>query len=210
MDMALLVKAVGGFFAIMNPFVSLPMFLSLTEGYAAKRQRRAALMCVVYCLILVGVILVSGTAVLQFFGIGIDQFRIAGGIVLMMIAIGMLGGGSTVHSGTPQEQSHQATQSDISFYPMAFPMIVGPGTITTIVVFTGQATDLADYLTLAAVLVGILALLLAVLWFAPMIGHHMSQTLRTIMTRLMGMILAAIAVEMIVAGAKGVFPVLAS
>jgi multiple antibiotic resistance protein len=212
-DTALLVKALSGFFAIMNPFVALPMFLSLTQGYDASRQRRTALRVAGYSLVLCAVIVATGTAVLSFFGVGVNQFRIAGGIVVMTIALGMLNGsGSSAHSGTPAEQQHQvahAQQADVAFYPMAFPMVVGPGTITTIIIFTGQAGGVSGYAAVCLALGLVLLAMLAVLWFASDIGHHMSMTLRVIMTRLMGMILAAIAVEMVLAGLIAVLPSLA-
>lgn len=213
MNTALLIKALGGFFAIMNPFVALPMFLSLTDGYDLSRQRRTALRVALYSLVLSLVVLVAGRAVLEFFGIGVDHFRIAGGIVLMTIALGLLnGGGSSAHSGSEREQQHQAKQaarSDVSFYPMAFPMMVGPGTITTIIVFTGGAGGVGGYAAVATALAVVILLLALVLWAAPTVGHHMSMTLQIIMTRLMGMILAAIAVEMVVTGLGQVLPGLA-
>lgn len=212
MDTALLVKALGGFFAIMNPFVALPMFLTLTSGYEVKRQRSTAIRVAVYSLVMAAVIMAGGSAILSFFGVEVDDFRVAGGIVLMMIALGMLNGGSKAHSGNEAEQEHQKQQaaaSDVSFYPLTFPMILGPGTITAIIVFTGQAHGASGYVAVVAALVAVIAVLFVVLWFAPAIGHHMSQTLRVIMTRLMGMILAAIAVQMIIAGLLALVPGLA-
>lgn len=212
MDVALFVKAFAGLFAIMNPFVNLPMFLALTEDLDPAQQRRAATRTALYCVVMVGVIIATGNAILAFFGITVDHFRVAGGIVLLMIALGMLNGGSAVHSGSDSEQQHQSEQSrqgDIAFYPMTFPMIVGPGTIATLVVFTGNASGLQGYVAVTAAALIILILLFAVLWFAAAIGHHLSQTLRTIMTRLMGMILAAIAVDMVIAGLLVLMPGLA-
>lgn len=211
MDTALLVKALGGFFAIMNPFVALPLFLSLTTGYDAARQRTTAIRVAIYSLVMAVVIMVSGTTLLGLFGVTVNDFRVAGGIVLMMIALGMLNGGSSAHSGTPDERQHQQQQAetgDVAFYPLTFPMILGPGTITAIVVFTGQADGVGGYAAIGLALLLVLALLTVVLWFAPSIGHHMSQTLQTMMTRLMGMILAAIAVSMVVAGLQGLIPLL--
>lgn len=208
-----MVKALGGIFAIMNPFVALPMFLALTQDYSLQRQRSSAVRVVVYSAILSSAILLGGAVVLEFFGVSVSDFRIAGGIVLMMISLGMLNGtGSSAHSGTDAEQEHheaQAAASDISFYPMAFPMMVGPGTITTIIVLAGSSSGAGGLLEVGLALAIVLAALLLVLWFAPTIGKHMSMTLRTIMTRLMGMILAAIAVEMVVAGLGVALPGLA-
>lgn len=208
----MLLKALGGFFAIMNPFVALPMFLALTDAYDAARQRRTAIRVVLYCAVMAAVILGDGTAVLGFFGINVDDFRVAGGIVLLTIALGMLNGGSAAHAGTKDEQQHQddqAAQGDVSFYPLTFPMILGPGTITAIIVFSGQAGGAPGYVAIAVALAAVLLLLLVVLWFASSIGRHLSRTLRTIMTRLMGVILAAISIQMIVAGLAHLLPGLA-
>jgi len=205
-ELTVFVKAFAALFAIMNPFVSLPMFLSLTAGMDLRQQRRSGVRVAVYSLVLALVVVLGGSAVLSFFGVSVDDFRIAGGIVLLMIGLGMLNGtGSTAHMGTADEQQHHADVSDPSFYPIAFPMIVGPGTIATLILLTSGG-GVSTYLAVGAAAVAVLVILGIVLYFAADIGHFLSQTLRTIMTRLMGMILAAIAVQMIVAGARTVFP----
>ncbi|HBX82964.1 MAG: MarC family protein [Propionibacteriaceae bacterium] len=206
MDTTLFIKAFAALFAIMNAFVALPVFLSLTTGYTAQRQRRTAVKATLYSAILAGVILMSGTAVLGFFGISVNDFRIAGGIVLLTIGLSMLSGqGSTAHSRTPEEQAAQDAQTDVAFYPMAFPMIVGPGTITTLVLLVGDASP-TTYVSVGTALAAVIGSLGLVLWFAPSIGHLLSQELRVVMTRLMGMIIAATAVQMMVAGLLAVFP----
>lgn len=96
----------------------------------------------------------------------------------------------------------------MSFYPLTFPILLGPGTITSLIVFTGAADGSAGYLSVAAALGAVLAILFVVLWFAPAIGSRMSHTLRVIMTRLMGMIVASIAVAMVIDGLLALLPVL--
>lgn len=209
MDVTLFLTAFAGLFAIMNPFVALPVFLSFTEDETAAVQRRQALRVAIYSLVLGFVILFTGTSILKFFGVSVDDFRIAGGVVLLMIGLGMLNGGARAHTGSPAEQNQQAQQEDPTFYPLTFPMLVGPGTITTLVVLSGHTSSVAHYTAIAAALVLVVVVLGAVLFFAANIGHHMSETLRTIMTRLMGMVLAGVAVQMLVTGLKAVFPTLA-
>ncbi len=85
-------------------------------------------------------------------------------------------------------------------------MLLGPGTIASLIVFTGQAGSVSGFLAIVTAVVAVLAILAVVLWFAPAIGNRMSQTLRVIMTRLMGMILAGIAVAVVVAGLKALLP----
>ncbi len=210
MDSELFIKALGGMFAIMNPFVALPLFLSLTEGYSDAEQRHTGLRVALFSAIICAVVAASGAAVLKFFGISVNDFRVAGGLVLMSIAMSMLkGSGNPGHEDPAKAAAAKGTHNDISFYPMAFPMVVGPGTITAIIVFMGQARDSAGVMAVAAAISLVVLAMALVLWFSSGIGRHMSQTLRVIMTRLMGMILAAIGVDMIATGLKALLPGLA-
>ncbi|MEP2530084.1 MarC family protein [Shimia sp.] len=200
----------GALFAVMNPFVNLPIFLGLTEGMQRSDQRRAAIQVVFYTAITCGVVAVGGSAILSFFDISIDAFRVAGGLVLMQIGFHMLNGNeSPAHHGSQAEQADNATRDSIAFYPMTFPMLVGPGTITTLILFAGQAKNVANWVAYAICVGLVIGILAVVLYFAGDIGQHLSRTARTIMSRLMGMILLAIAIGMIVAGAKVLLPGLA-
>lgn len=205
-----LTKAFGAFFAIMNPFVNLPIFLALTAGFSVSQQRMLAVKITIFSAIMCAVILVAGQKIIGFFGITVDQFRIAGGIVLAHIAWNMLNGKEIAsHHGSEKEKDHMSDLSGLAFYPITFPMIVGPGTIATLIIYAGHAKGFEGLLGIGAVVAVILALLFAVLFFASFFGKVLSDTMRVIMTRLMGMILLAIAVSMVVAGAKAVLPGLA-
>ncbi|WP_299842922.1 MarC family protein [uncultured Roseovarius sp.] len=210
MDYAELSKAFGAFFAIMNPFVNLPVFLALTTGFTVAQQRTLAFKITCFSAIMCAVILFAGQKIIGFFGITVDQFRIAGGIVLAHIAWSMLNGSPIAsHHGTDAEQEHMADLSALAFYPITFPMIVGPGTIATLIIYAGHAPGLSDLAAVGAIVGIILAILFVVLFFASFFGKVLSDTMRVIMTRLMGMILLAIAVEMVVTGVKAVLPGLA-
>ena len=199
----------GALFAIMNPLVNLPLFLALTNSYTAAEQRKTALAVTAYSALMCVIISLVGPQILTFFGITVNDFRVAGGLVLAGIALSMLhGGGSTAHEGAKQENM-QAPGESIAFYPMTFPMVVGPGTITTLIVFVHEADTFENKIIFAGVVASILVMLGVVLYFSAFIGSRMSATLRVIMSRLMGMILLAIAVSMMVAGIKVLFPGLA-
>jgi multiple antibiotic resistance protein len=207
MDMAFYIKFVGALFAIMNPFVILPFFLSLTEGQSPGEQRKTAVAVALYSVAMGVVIALAGGQILDFFGISVDSFRLAGGLVLLTIALGMLNGaGNTAHEGSSAEQAHHASLEQVAFYPITFPMIVGPGTITTLLVYRGQTATGAEDLAYWAALATALALLAVVLFFAGNIGKYLGASLRVVMTRLMGLVLAAIAVEMMAAGLKSLLP----
>lgn len=203
MDYTELVKVFGAFFAIMNPFVNLPIFLVMTEGVEQSEQRRLALKIACYSALMCVVILVAGQAILNFFGVSIDDFRVAGGIVLASIAWSMLHGEqSASHHGSASEKEELSNLSLMAFYPMTFPMIVGPGTIATIIIYAAHAKNYIENLEIAAILLLILSLLFLVFYNASSIGKVLSQSVRLIMNRLMGMILLAISVEMVFSGAK--------
>lgn len=210
MDGIEVTKAFGAFFAIMNPFVNLPIFLALTNGFSVAEQRSLAVKIVLFSAIMCAVILFAGHQIIGFFGVTIDQFRIAGGVVLAHIAWNMLNGSEAAsHHGSAKEKDQMNDLSGLAFYPITFPMIVGPGTIATLIIYAGHAKGLGGLMVVGAVAGAILALLFGVLFFASFFGKVLTDTMRVIMTRLMGMILLAIAVEMIVAGAKAVLPGLA-
>ncbi len=207
MDSLEFTKAFGAFFAIMNPFVNLPVFLALTTGYTVAQQRLLAAKITLFSAIMCAVLLLAGQKIIGFFGITVDQFRIAGGVVLAHIAWNMLNGkDAPSHHGTGKEQAQMADLSALAFYPITFPMIVGPGTIATLIIYTGHAKGAEDLTAIGAVVAIILAMLFAVMFFAAFFGKVLTDTMRVIMTRLMGMILLAIAVEMITDGAKAVLP----
>lgn len=210
MDYSELTKAFGAFFAIMNPFVNLPIFLALTAGFTIAQQRVLAFKITVFSAIMCAIILFAGQKIIGFFGITVDQFRIAGGIVLAHIAWSMLNGQTiTSHHGTEDEKGHMADLTGLAFYPITFPMIVGPGTIATLIIYAGHAQNVEGLLSVGGVVAAVLAILFVVLFFASLFGKVLSDTMRVIMTRLMGMILLAIAVAMVVAGIKAVLPGLA-
>lgn len=211
MDQTDLVKAFGAFFAIMNPFVNLPIFLGLTTGFSAAQQRSLAVKVAVFSAILCAIILVAGQQIIAFFGITIDQFRIAGGLVLAHIAWSMLNGaGFSSHQGSAQEQGSMQALSGLAFYPLTFPMIVGPGTIATLIIYTAHAASPVALLEVGAIVGVVLLMLFVVLFFAAALGRVLTDTMRVITTRLMGMILLSIAVDMVTAGVSAIFPHLGS
>ena len=212
MDMMFAAKFMGTLFAIMNPFINLPIFLAMTTGQSLSDQRAIAVQVLTYMTIMCIVISVAGNAIIGFFGISINSFRVAGGLVLLGIAFSMLNGHPiTAHERGDHEKTAESTpaedaENSIAFYPMTFPLIVGPGTIATLIIYAGQIRGAPDYVAFALVLIALLAALFVVLYFASAIGKLLSARMRVVMTRLMGMILAAIDVSMVVEGLKVLLP----
>ncbi len=213
MSNAYAISFFGALLAIMNPLAILPVFLSLTENADPTRRRGEAVKTMIYCIVLCGVIAFSGKQILNFFGVTIDQFRVAGGLVLAGIAWTMLHGEpSKAHHGSGAEKESLKNQQgadpemSIAFYPLAFPLLVGPGTITTLILFAHEATNRSDYLSFIAVVGVVLAMVAATLYFSAALGRFLNAGARVVMTRLMGMILLSIAVGMVVAGLDALTP----
>lgn len=215
MDIPFAAKFLGALFAIMNPFINLPIFLALTTTKTVAQQRRMAVMILLYTAVMCVAISLAGNVILRFFGVTIDSFRVAGGMVLLGIAFAMLNGHPITahergqHEKNAEDPEDDDTDDNTAFYPMTFPMVVGPGTIATLIIYATQARGPAQYISFGVVLMAILLALFLVLFFAAAIGKLLSARMRVVMTRLMGMILAAIAVEMVFEGTKALLPGLA-
>lgn len=210
MDPTFAIKFFGALFAIMNPLSGLPVFLSMTEGAGAAVQRTIALKVATYIAIMGVIVALAGAEVLKFFGISIHDLQVAGGLVVLGIAFSMLhGGDNTAHHGTEEEQKTFADTSALAFYPLTFPLMMGPGTITTLILFAGQVHHPQDWIgyygafAIAVLSVGV------VFSLGSRLGQYLTGSARVIMSRVMGLILAAIAVDMIFAGAKALLPGLA-
>lgn len=217
MDITFATKFLGALFAIMNPFITLPLFLALTAQKTVAEQRGLAIAILGYTAVMCIVISLGGSHIIRFFGVSLDSFRVAGGIVLIGIALSMLNGQPiTSHERATQEKSANTaaaaaagTDDNPGFYPLTFPMIVGPGTIATLIIYGAQARQSSQYVAFGIVLAAVLASLFIVLYFAASFGKLLSTKMRVIMARVMGIILAAIAVEMVVGGIKAMLPGLA-
>lgn len=210
MESTLAVGFFGALFAIMNPVTNLPVFLSVTDGLPAAEQKKIAVKTAIYCLVLGAAFAAVGSQTLGLFGITVDHLRVAGGLVVMMIGLNMLNGNeSTSHHGTEGEKQSYPEPDTVAFYPLAFPILVGPGTITTLILYAHHITKPVDALVFAGVFLGVVALLLITFWNAAWLAERLSGTARVIMSRFMGMILSAIAISMIASGLKALLPGLA-
>lgn len=215
-----IIKAAGAFLAIMNPFLILPLFLKITDGLTPAQQRSMAFKVVLYAELMCAIVIVAGSKIIGFFGVTLSQFQIAGGLILAQMGWAMVAGEPvTSHHGTQHEHKQLAKRQDqlvqdndvdtsitnLAFFPLTFPMLVGPATIATVVIYSG-GTGVLGLAELIGIVTCVLALLFVVLFFASDIGKIMSETMRTITIRLMGTVLLSIAVGMVLTGVSGSFP----
>lgn len=199
-DPAFSIKVFAALFAIMNPVANIPILLSLTDGQSDSDKRRVARTAVIGVTIGCVVSAAAGNAILGMFGLTVTDFRLAGGLLVLFIALSMLhGSASAQHQPSDKEMGGGSDTQDVAIYPLTIPLLVGPGTIATMVVFGHTAAADGKIVSLALGLVAFLALLAVSLFSAPFLARFLSQKVTAITQRLMGMILAAIAMQMIVA-----------
>lgn len=203
-DLAFAMKVFAALFAIMNPIANIPVFLSLTEGSTDAARKRIAVTAIIGVSVGCIVSVLAGGLVLQFFGLTIDDFRLAGGLMVLLIALAMLNGGASAQH-KPGDHEVDPNAGSVAIYPLTIPLLVGPGTIATLIVFGHTALANGTELGLALGLLGFLVTLAAALLAAPALGAYLPTKVTAVTQRLMGMILAAIAVEMMVSSLKSIF-----
>lgn len=197
-----------GIIAILNPLGAIPMYLSLTAHHTEHDKRQVAIAAARGAAIILLVTLFFGELILSVFGISVNSFRVGGGILILLMAISMLHAQTSPAKNTEAERQEAQRKESVSIVPLAMPILAGPGAISSIILYGNRAPGWQHDLIVAGeiVLVGaIIALLLAV---SGKIARQLGQTGMNIITRVMGLILAAIAVEFISLGLKGLFPVL--
>ncbi|MFA7384387.1 MAG: YchE family NAAT transporter [Desulfurivibrionaceae bacterium] len=201
------IKFIISLFAIVNPIGAIPIYISLTDGYRPEDRARIIRLTPVAVSAILLVTLLSGEFILRFFGISIGSFRVGGGILLLLMAISMLQAKTSRTAHTSDEAEETADRETIAVVPLAIPLLSGPGAISTVIVYAYKAKGPLAYLITSA---GILLLGLSVylsLLAAPYIAKKLGKTGINIITRLMGLFLAAISVEFITSGLKSIFPV---
>jgi multiple antibiotic resistance protein len=186
---------------IVDPIAVIPTYLVITARETpAQRSSTARRACIAAALILF-VFAMGGVLIFKLFGITLEAFRIAGGLILWVVAMDMLHGRRLTQEGGP-EISEGQEKEDVAITPLAMPMLAGPGAISTTIVLAGQARSVPQ----KAIVYGSIAVTLLLSWIvlrvAERLVRRMGQTGIRVMTRIMGLILAAIAVQFVITGAR--------
>lgn len=200
------IKYSVGIFAILNPLGAIPIYLSLMGGRRPEEMRRTALKTAVSVAVILVLAVWAGDALLSFFGIGVPAFRIAGGLLVLIIAIAMFNARTSTARHTDEEQTEAESKDDIAVVPMAMPLLAGPGTISLAIVDAHQAGGFVGKFLFCVGIVGAAAIVWLVLRLAEPIGQRLGTGGLNIATRVMGLILAAMAVQFMAAGLLELFP----
>lgn len=213
MDINLALNFFIAMIAIVNPVGKIPVWLEASEDQSDKARRHLALLVTATA---GGVLLASlwgGSWILQLFSIDLASFRIAGGIVILLTGLSMLRGQATdVDTSKGSDTDDPKRQAEARFrsivVPMAIPIIAGPGSITTAIVYASRAGSWLSLVILSVILAGIVSVIYITLLAAPQVKKYISEVGLTIITRIFGLILVGIAVQLFVTGLGEIFPML--
>lgn len=192
--------------ALVNPLASIPIFIHLTGGFSdleRKKTIRSASLAVFVILLTCALL---GLRILSFFGISLASFQVAGGILLVMSALSMLNAQPVKSKTNVEETSYAASQTSIAVIPLAIPMLTGPASMSTMVIFANRTQNWLEMIVLLLYAALVSASVYLSYSTAPHIARAMGRTGINVMTRLMGLVLASMSVEVISEGLKKMFP----
>ena len=195
--------------AVTNPLGAISLFITLTPGESTKTRQKIAKIASFSATLILLVALVGGEWTLAIFGISVSSFRVGGGILILLMAISMLQAELSPTVQTKEEAEESNRKHDIAVVPLATPLLAGPGGISAVVVEAHKGTSLGHEMLLGLTIIIIGICLWIALHLAPLISKRLGKTGINVFTRIMGLILSAIAVEIIANGIKGLFPALA-
>ena len=194
-----------GLLAIVDPLGAIPIFLILTARQSPKVKRATIRLTVLSVFSVLIVSLVLGEWILSVLGISINAFRCAGGLILLLMALSMLQSNLT----KPGEVHSLEEDETVALVPLTIPLLAGPGAISTVIVYAHQSSDWSHIVLIFAAIASVCVCLWLTLIAMPWLAKHITAKSIAMSTRIMGLLLAAIAIEFIAGGLKGLFPAFA-
>ena len=201
-----LIKFFVVFFVVVDPISLVPLFAGLTQGASSHFKRKMAGKSAAIALAICVLFAFGGARFLSVMGISLSSFRIAGGTLLFLISLEMVFARTSGTKSTTPEREESMKREDISVFPLAFPFIAGPGALATILLTAGEVwrkpLEFAGFLAVVVLVQGICWVLMLV---TPRLMQVIGVTGANVMSRLSGVVLAALAVQFIVEGIRGSF-----
>ena len=192
----------GSLFAIVDPFAAVPTFLAMTARDTAAQRKRMARTACITCGGVMAAFALLGPAIFRLFGITLAAFQIAGGLVLLLSSLDMIRAQKSPMKETPEEFAEGMSKDDIAITPLAVPLLAGPGAITTSIVLAGRASGVEQTIIFYVLIASVALISYWVLTVAASSAKKLSPTILNIITRLMGLLLAAIGVQLILSALK--------
>jgi len=202
LELAFFVAAFSSLFTIINPLSAAALFISITRFNSKRKKMAMARKASFTAAAVLIVFALAGNYILNFFGITVDAFRIAGGIIIGSIGLKMINA-KREHLHTEKERKEAVTKEDISIIPLAIPMLSGPGAMTTSLVLMREASGVFDVATLLFAIIVVCLLSYFILSRADYIDRYLGETGRQVTDRIMGLIVLIVGVQLVINGIEG-------
>ena len=203
MEFEFLLTSFVALFIIIDPVGLTPVFIAITQGMDDTLRRKVALRSVLVSAFVISLFIVGGETVLGFIGISMPAFRIAGGILLFLTALDML---FQRRSKRRENQTEQELVDDPSVFPLAIPLIIGPGAIATVILIAGAKPGLVGIASTGFITALVLLTVFVFFSAASRVEKLLGKTGIDVLTRLLGMLLAALSVQFVIEGLFEFFP----
>ncbi|TWV81972.1 MarC family protein [Moraxella sp. VT-16-12] len=201
-----LIKIILAFVVLINPFSTLSLFLNITSGYQPKDRQKVAQIACLTVFITIAFFTLLGENLLKVLGISVGSFQVAGGILVFLIAINMMNGGGNPVKPNADEVEVSSSLAASAVVPIAIPMMIGPGGISTVIIYSSQVKGVFAIAMILSAGLCISLFCYVSLMMAGRISRFLGETGLNILSRIMGMLLAAVAIEILVNGLRGLFP----
>jgi len=195
-------------FFIVNPFSGTTLFLTLTDGYSPQAKRKAARRAVLVAGSVLIVFTLTGNLIFHLFGVTLGAFRVAGGILLLRVAMDMLHGRASETKTTAQDIARAAEKEDVGVSPMGVPQLAGPGAIATVVLLPGTPRVWWRIIPVLAAVVITLFMTYLMLRGAEKVGRYITESGARLMKKIMGLLIAAVAVQFVAMGVGDLIPII--
>ncbi len=208
LSLAAYIKIFVAMMVIVNPLGIIPVFVAMTPHQSrAERMKTARLAAITVAIVLL-VSAILGERVLDVFGINIASFKVGGAILVMTTALAMMQAMPSPDKQTPEEAEEAVDKASIAVVPLAIPLLAGPGAMSTIIIYASEKKTLLHILAVCGAALGVALVTWIALRIASQVGQRMSKTTVNIATRIMGLLLAALAVEIFAGGIVELIPAL--
>ncbi len=198
------VAAFTALFAIVNPMGAIPLLVTLTDGYSEHEKKRVITKAVFTGLLVLIIFALFGNYIFAFFGITISAFRIAGGMLLISVGFSMMRGQPPRTKSTPEEREEASDREDIGVVPLGVPMLAGPGSITTVMIFVSKSENVSQTGSVLFVVLATMLITYALFIYGDKIFNRIGRVGSRAFSRIMGLIITAIAVEFVIEGIHAV------
>ncbi|MEI2679429.1 MAG: MarC family protein [Burkholderiaceae bacterium] len=207
-----ILKPLIALLAVVNPIGVVPFFLHFTQNFTPEQRRRTIRVSAVSAFVVIAVSALAGLQIIQFFGISLASFQVGGGLLLLISAVQMLNAqpAESRKEDVSEGSSKVDAGASIAVVPLTIPLLTGPATISTMVIYADKTRHWWQLAVLVGYGVVVALATYAVFSASGRIARALGQTGIDVMTRLMGLVLAALAVELLADGMQKLFPVLAS